>query len=493
MELALPLTNESNITPVSRESLIGSLPAVSPDSTFSEALRRRVLESGIKVVAIDDDPTGCQTVHDVPLLLEWTVEALEEGLCDPAPALFVLANTRAMPPAAAAEVNRQIARRLKEAAGRAGRRFVALSRSDSTLRGHFPLEPDILGEELGPFDGVLIAPCFFEAGRYTVHGVHWVAQGDMLVPAAQTEFARDPAFGFSHSYLPAWVEEKTGGRWKASDVLVLDVGQVRAEGPAYVTDRLMGIEGGRPVVVDAVEYADLERVVAGLLEAEARGKRFLYRTGASFLRVRAGIAPRPLLTRQELLDAPAPAVGLVAVGSFVPRSTRQLGRLLTWPAAAGVELPVEQLLTPEREKVIARVVEAACESAFAGNVPVIYTSRGLRVGGSPEESLAIMESASLALVEAVQGVLSRVPADFVVAKGGITSHELAQRALGARRTRVLGQIAPGVPVWRITRAGEESRALKLSPGAPYVVFPGNVGDEGTLLEVVQLLRGESAG
>ncbi|MBC7243692.1 MAG: hypothetical protein H5T60_14755, partial [Anaerolineae bacterium] len=149
MELALPLTNESNITPVSRESLIGSLPAVSPDSTFSEALRRRVLESGIKVVAIDDDPTGCQTVHDVPLLLEWTVKALEEGLCDPAPALFVLANTRAMPPAAAAEVNRQIARRLKEAAGRAGRRFVALSRSDSTLRGHFPLEPDILGEELG--------------------------------------------------------------------------------------------------------------------------------------------------------------------------------------------------------------------------------------------------------------------------------------------------------------------------------------------------------
>ncbi len=489
----LPLSDESKIAPVPMQSLVGSLPAVRLDSTFSEALRRRILESGVKVVAVDDDPTGCQTVYDVPLLLEWTVEALAEGLCDPAPALFVLANTRAVPPAAAARVNREIARGLKEASRRTGRRFAVLSRSDSTLRGHFPLEPDVLDEELGPFDGVIIAPCFFEAGRYTVHGVHWVAQGEVLVPAAQTEFARDPVFGFSHSYLPAWVEEKTGGRWKAADVLVLDAAQVRVHGPAYVVERLMQVEGGRPVVVDALEYADLERVVAGLLEAEARGRRFMYRTGASFLRVRAGIGPRPLLMREELLDAPAPAVGLVAVGSFVPRSTRQLRRLLEWPAAAGVELPVERLLAHEREGVIARVVEGACAAVTAGRVPVIYTSREVRAGGSPAESLAIMGRASQALVEAVRGVLARVPADFVVAKGGITSHELAHRALGARRTRVLGQIAPGVPVWRITRSSEESCSLRLSPGAPYVVFPGNVGDDETLVQVVRLLRGGGDG
>lgn len=492
MERTASLSDESRIAPVPMQSLVGSLPAACPDSAFSEALRRRILESGVKVVAVDDDPTGCQTVHDVPLLLEWTAEALAEGLCDPAPALFVLANTRALPPAAAAEVNREIAQGLKEASRRTGRRFAALSRSDSTLRGHFPLEPDVLNEELGPYDGVILAPCFFEAGRYTVHGVHWVAQGDVLVPAAQTEFARDPAFGFCHSYLPAWVEEKTGGRWKAGDVLVLDAAQVRTHEPAYVRDLLMGVEGGRPVVVDAVEYADLERMVAGLLEAEGRGKRFLYRTGASFLRVRAGIAPRPLLEREELLDTPVPAGGLVAVGSFVPRSTRQLQRLLEWPAAAGVELPVGRLQAHEREGVIAQVVERACAAVAAGRVPVIYTSREVRVGGSPEESLTIMESASRALVEVVREVLERVPADFVVAKGGITSHELAHRALGARRTRVLGQIAPGVPVWRITRSSEASRSLKLSPGAPYVVFPGNVGDDGTLLEVVRVLRGGEA-
>lgn len=490
MEFPPALTDESAIRPASLRDLRKALPPAHADPAFAEALRRRILESRVKVVAVDDDPTGCQTVHDVPLLLEWTVEALAEGLCDAAPALFVLANTRAMTPAAAAEANREIARRLKEASGRTGRRFVVLSRSDSTLRGHFPLEPDVLNEELGPFDGVIIVPCFLEAGRYTIHGVHWVAQGDVLVPAAQTEFARDPAFGFTHSYLPAWVQEKTGGRWSADDVLVLDAVNVRAKGPAYVADVLMQVAGGRPIVVDALEYADLEKVVAGLLEAEAGGKRFLYRTGASFLRVRAGIAPRPLLAREELLDVPAPARGVVAVGSFVPRSTRQLHRLLEWPAAAGVELPTAELLhAGAMEGAVGHVVREACAEYAGGRIPVIYTSRGLQQGETSEESLSIMRCISLALIEVVREMLQQVPADFLVAKGGITSHELAYQALGAHRTRVLGQIAPGVPVWRITHRTEGSALLRLAPSAPYVVFPGNVGDDETLLEVVRLLCG----
>lgn len=469
---------------------VRSLPPASPDPAFGDALRRRILDSSVKVVAIDDDPTGSQTVHDVPLLLEWTVDALEEGLGDAAPALFVLANTRAMASEEAAEANLTIARRLKDASERTGRGFVTLSRSDSTLRGHFPLEPDVLNQELGPFDGIILAPCFLEAGRYTVHGVHLVAQGEMLVPAAQTEFARDPTFGFAHSYLPAWVEEKTAGRWRASEVLVLDVEMVRRMGTEWVMDVLTQVEDGRPVVVDALEFADLERVVAGVLEAEARGKRFLYRTGASFLQVRAGIAPRPLLNRDELLNIPAPARGLVAVGSFVPRSTRQLQCLLEWPHAAGVELPPAQLLRPaSTAEVIDRVVREACTLYAGGKIPVIYTGRTLETGSSPEENLAIMRRISLALVDVVREVLCRVPMDFIVAKGGITSHELAHQALGARRTRVLGQIAPGVPIWRITHRAEEFPSLKFSPAAPYVVFPGNVGDENTLRDVVRLLHG----
>jgi uncharacterized protein YgbK (DUF1537 family) len=64
---------------------------------------------------------------------------------------------------------------------------------------------------------------------------------------------------------------------------------------------------------------------------------------------------------------------------------------------------------------------------------------------------------------------------FLVAKGGITSSDIATGGLGVRRAHVLGQLIPGVPVWRL---GAESRF----PGMAYVVFPGNVGDDRALAE-----------
>ena len=69
----------------------------------------------MKVVVIDDDPTGSQTVHSCPLLLRWDVETLRQGLRHPSPLLFLLADTRALTPAAAAERNRTIAAALDTA------------------------------------------------------------------------------------------------------------------------------------------------------------------------------------------------------------------------------------------------------------------------------------------------------------------------------------------------------------------------------------------
>ena len=43
----------------------------------------------------------------------------------------------------------------------------------------------------------------------------------------------------------------------------------------------------------------MEVFVRGLLAAEAAGKRFLYRTAASFVQVRAGIEPRSLAHRRR--------------------------------------------------------------------------------------------------------------------------------------------------------------------------------------------------
>jgi uncharacterized protein YgbK (DUF1537 family) len=70
----------------------------------------------------------------------------------------------------------------------------------------------------------------------------------------------------------------------------------------------------------------------------------------------------------------------------------------------------------------------------------------------------------------------------MVAKGGITSSDLASKGLMAERATVLGAVIPGVPVWKMDI---KSRF----PGILYVVFPGNVGNHTALLEVCKKLNG----
>ena len=69
---------------------------------------------------------------------------------------------------------------------------------------------------------------------------------------------------------------------------------------------------------------------------------------------------------------------------------------------------------------------------------------------------------------------------FIIAKGGITSSELATGALAIKRARVLGQILPGIPVWQPDSSSNYA-------GGAYVVFPGNVGDDAALLRALEIL------
>ena len=307
-----------------------SLPPPIDDPGLEERVQAAVADSGRKVVALDDDPTGVQTVHGVGVLAGWDAEALNAELRNVEPLFFILTNSRALPEARAVALNREIAGSLLEASRKTGVPFVIASRSDSTLRGHFPAETDALAAALGGVDGVLICPAFFEGGRVSAGDVHFVRDGDRFVPAAETEFARDATFGYSARTLPSWVEEKTHRRIRTADIASLTLAEIRSGGPARVAERLRAVRDGQPVIVNALDYPDLWTVVLGLLQAEAEGRRFLYRTGASFLRARAGISARPLLTRRELLgeNAPRPARGLVVVGSHVRRTTEQLQQLL---------------------------------------------------------------------------------------------------------------------------------------------------------------------
>jgi uncharacterized protein YgbK (DUF1537 family) len=464
---------------IQRDELFARLAPAWP-ADLLPMIRAQARASGRSVVVLDDDPTGTQTVYDVPVLTEWSAETLRTALAERPPALYLLTNSRSLPLAEAQALNQQIGRNLLAVAGDSAERpFVVVSRSDSTLRGHFPGEVAALAAGLGqPFDAWLLAPFFLEGGRYTIDDVHYVAEDDLLIPAGDTVFARDATFGFHASNLRAWVEEKTGGRIRAGEVASINLDDIRRGGPDRVAERLMALSGGRMCVVNAAATRDLEVVVAALLTVEARGKRFLYRTAASFVQVRAGLAPRALLTHADL-QLPATGGGLVVVGSYVPKTTAQVQALLEQPGITAIEVAVAALLDERRRPgEIAHVAQSADELLRAGRDGVLYTSRQLVTGSNADHSLALGRQVSAGLIAIVRAITARPR--YLLAKGGITSSDVATRALDVRRALVRGQILPGVPVWQL---GVESRW----PGLAYIVFPGNVGGPQALAQIVAAL------
>lgn len=485
-----------DIHPVEHTKLFESLPPEWPEALLS-TIQAQVRASGRKIIVLDDDPTGTQTVHDVPVLTEWPVERLVDELQGDSPVIYLLTNSRGLPPREAQDLAAQTGARLAEARRRicslqssgslqdSGQDFVVVSRSDSTLRGHFPGEVAALAEGLGQdFDAWLVIPFFIEGGRYTVDDIHFVAEGQWLTPAGQTEFARDRAFGYRSSNLREWVAEKTDGRVTAAEVASISLADLRLGGPDRVTRRLLDLPRGAICICNAAGYRDLEVLVSGLLQAEAAGKRYLYRTAASFVRVRAGIAPRPLLTRADLA-LPAQNAGLVVAGSYVPKTSAQLETLFNQTGIEPVEVQVERLLDQEtRAQEIERVQQSVNRLLTEGRDTAVFTSRKLISAEGIERNLAIGQVVSDSLVVIVRGLQTRPR--YLLAKGGITSSDVATRGLGIRRAWVMGQILPGVPVWQ---SGPESRF----PGLPYIVFPGNVGEADSLAKIVKILAESQPG
>src|SRR2546428_4638210 len=102
------------------------------------AIRAARRERPEKVVVLDDDPTGTQTVHGIPVLTEWSVEALRAELANDLPACFLLTNSRSLSLVEAQALNTTIGHNLQEAARDVPRRFVVVSRSDPPCAATFP-------------------------------------------------------------------------------------------------------------------------------------------------------------------------------------------------------------------------------------------------------------------------------------------------------------------------------------------------------------------
>ncbi|HVZ63768.1 MAG TPA: four-carbon acid sugar kinase family protein [Lacunisphaera sp.] len=435
-----------------------------------------------KVIVLDDDPTGTQTVHGIPVLTTWSVDALAAELIDPAPCAYLLTNTRAFPRTEACRINREIGGQLRVAAAATGRPFRVISRGDSTLRGHFPAETDALAAGLGAaFHATLVIPAFFAGGRYTIGDVHYVAQGEDLVPVGETEFAHDPEFGFRASDLRAWVEEKTAGAHPAATVRSVSLELLRLGGAEAARDELLSIPAGGIAIVNAAAPGDLAVLTHAIARAEERGRRFLFRTAADFVPAYAGISRRPLLEAREMRSAEPGAGGLIVAGSYVGRTSSQLRELVArHPSMVSVEVEVAKLIdAASRESEVRRAHDGVAAALRGGRDVVLFTSRALAQGASAEEFGRIGQRVMAALVDIVRTL--EVRPSWIVAKGGITSSDLATRALGIRRAIVLGQALPGLPVWA---PGPESKW----PQLPYIVFPGNVGGPDALAELVRRLH-----
>jgi uncharacterized protein YgbK (DUF1537 family) len=438
-----------------------------------------------KIIVLDDDPTGSQTVHSCLLLTQWDFDTLKLGLADPAPIVFILTNTRALSPQRAAAVTQEVCDHLKLALQTlAIDNYLIVSRSDSTLRGHYPIETDTIDRELGPFDAHFLIPAFFEGGRITRDSIHYLIINGTPTPVHETEFARDSVFSYSHSYLPDYVAEKTENSIPADRVERFLLPEIRSG----CLDRLLNLTNNCCGVIDGEIQTDFDRFAADLLTATARGKKFLLRSAASILTSLANLGPQPIAAEAMSTYVRNGRPGAIIVGSHVRKTTIQLEQLLKLPNIVGLELDLSKLLVDFDQSyhlLLQSTIDRAATIHQAEQTPVIYTSRQELTFDDVATRLDFGERVSALLMEIERNLPPTI--GFLISKGGITSNDTLSQGLALPAARLLGQILPGCSIV-ITPPNHP-----LFPNLPVVLFPGNVGDDFALATVYQRISGLGSG
>ncbi|MGF1587849.1 MAG: four-carbon acid sugar kinase family protein [Pleurocapsa sp.] len=433
-----------------------------------------------KIIVIDDDPTGSQTVHSCLLLMQWDVATLTTGLRDSVPIFFILSNTRAMSPDEAAATIQEICHNLQIAIAEVGiNNFLIVSRSDSTLRGHYPLETDVIAQELGDFEAHFLTPAFFEGGRITVDSTHYLLIDGVKTPVAETEFARDSVFGYRHSYLPDYVAEKTQGKIPSSEVVKFSLSDLRGE---QTYQRLLELTDNQCVVVDGETQADFDLFAQAILQATGEGRHFLFRSAASLLSSLAQLGQQPTPAENMARYRPTANPGIVLVGSHVQKTTQQLSQLLQEEQVVGIEIDVVRLRDrpQDRHTILQETLDTVNQIFAQEKTPVIYTSRQELSFVNIQQRLEFGTAVSALLMDVVRGLPKSL--SFLISKGGITSNDVLSVGLNLTVVRLLGQILPGCSVVRTESTHPQF------PNLPVVLFPGNVGEQDSLVAAWHCLR-----
>lgn len=408
----------------------------------------------MKIMILDDDPTGTQSASGVTVMLRWTAEAIADEL-RVADAVYLLTNTRAVDEQSAVSLVRGIvadARRAEELIGEPIR-FVL--RGDSTLRGHVFAESEAAGGDAP----ILFVPAYPEGGRTTVDGQHLVRVGGELLPAERTEFAGDPVFGYQHGRLDEYVREKSTRTPRLLESRIV-------RDPLAIRAALRNASDGDVLLPDVHDDDDIGRLAAAVRDVWSQ-RDFVVRSGAPLAAAIAGVSSDGMLaTPLARRDGPV----LLVCGSHTGAAGRQLAQVARIHGEI-LEIGTEAALAdPEGEGTrVASLVRTRLEDC---GLAVVSSERVRR----PEhDTLEHGEHVMRALMTVVADV--RRLTGTVVSKGGITGADVAREGIGSDRAAVRGQVLPGISVWDLRSADGDDIVQ--------VVVPGNVGEDDTLVEALQ--------
>lgn len=455
------------------------------ESYLDKLLNDEIEKNNKKIVVLDDDPTGVQTVHDVSVYTDWSKESIKSGFEEKNKLFYILTNSRGFTIEQTIKAHKEIANTIAEVGRELNKEYIIISRSDSTLRGHYPLETkllkDIENQNGKKIDGEILCPFFKEGGRFTINNIHYVKYDNKLVPAGETEFAKDKTFGYTSSNMCEYIEEKTNGEFKKENVTCISLDDIRSLNFDKIEKQLSEVSDFNKVVVNAIDYCDIKVFCIALYRAMAKGKTYMFRTAAAIVKVIGGITNQPLLTKEKMIVKDNKNGGIVVVGSHTKKTTSQLESLKEVDGIEFIEFNSDLVLDEMKfEQEIKIVVSLSEKFISEGTTVVTYTKRKLLVVENDSKEDALIRSVKIS--DAVQSLVGRLTVEpsFVIAKGGITSSDVGTKALAVKKANVMGQIKPGIPVWQ---TGDESKF----PKTPYVIFPGNVGEISTLKEAVEIL------
>ena len=447
----------------------------------------------MKIIVIDDDPTGSQTVYNCPLLLSWDNDTLINGLRNSASLLFILANTRALSAELAEERINEICDSLIFALHSESislDQVIVISRGDSTLRGHGFLEPQIIHNRLGPFDATFHIPAFLEGKRTTKDSIHYLDG----TPIHKTDFAKDKIFSYNTSYLPKWLEEKSQFQIQSEDVFKLDLNILNyairnSDGLYKLVSILSNFSLNQHVILDVEEPIHLITFIKAL-HLLPESKRFLFRSAASFIGFLADLPENPknindLVSLKLKDDQGCYKSGLVLIGSYIPLSSRQLKYLLENDCCIGVEIMVEHVLSllndPNNSLNMNEYKQLLLDNIYqilhARKTPVLYTSRREFIFKNKKEKIKL----SIQLAEFMSSMISELTPylGYLISKGGITTNTLLLKGLQCKQVKLEGQIMPGLSLL--------TAHIKKNLQLPVVTFPGNLGDQSTLIDAFKIM------